>query len=493
MEEAHTEEVSNLKNQIDSQTKEASASASQIVANDASLTLLNSRNSFLESDITSLRKELEQVKQDRDRLQVKAKQLASSEAKNRELSSEVDRLTIAVSETRTASRGVHDNAEIQNRMATLREEKNELDAKLKAHAEHSEKVKQTYEQLSRMYNKLREENLSLQEEVRRGKGALRKATVENSSIGMEELATELEETRNDLRDMEAAKTSLESDHDRLETQVNVLQERLDKTTQALRDAHIEAEDLHAEAEELKSQRDIAMKRALSKGKGSVNGDPVTSRSPSKEEEDLRIAKEKLERERGHLMRRLEEMDTEISDLRMDIEYEKGEKLKAREERDKMRESARALERRTSQVAQQSDTVHSLRRKLSTHVMREQDHESMISGLREEVARLQNELDEAKKGYERQSSGQSDEVESILQILVPTKLALAEAEEEKLHLQFSMKQLKKNEKAIQQRLAAHASRLEVKLGLATEELELLRRRHDANGNGGLNELGMDVDY
>ena len=54
---------------------------------------------------------------------------------------------------------------------------------------------------------------------------------------------------------------------------------------------------------------------------------------------------------------LNEMRKQVADLEADVEYEKQEKVKAREEREKIRENARALERRTSQAARATDALH----------------------------------------------------------------------------------------------------------------------------------------
>jgi hypothetical protein len=105
---------------------------------------------------------------------------------------------------------------------------------------------------------------------------------------------------------------------------------------------------------------------------------------------------------------------------------------------------------------------------------------MIADLREEVDRLQSELDDLRMrssgaGGGSHGGSRSGADADVLETLVMTKLALATSEDEKLQLQFSMKTLRANEKAVQERLAAHASRLEVRLSEANDELERYRRR------------------
>jgi hypothetical protein len=63
--------------------------------------------------------------------------------------------------------------------------------------------------------------------------------------------------------------------------------------------------------------------------------------------------------------------------------------------------------------------------------------------------------------------------NFLKQLIMIRLALVTAEDEKLQLQFGMKTLRARKKAVQERLAAHASRLDVKLSEAKDELGTCR--------------------
>lgn len=491
--DSHRGDIEKLNSQLEVQTREVSASASQRASSDASLSELRVKSKDMEDKIKALTDELEVVKKSRDSLASKNKALSAIEEKNRELSHEVDRLTIAASSSGSSNTDSTTNgSEVEKRLIQVRQEKETVEKKLKAHESHSAKVRSTYQKLSQMYNDLRDHNAALQSELDDNKAKADKQSVSDADED-EELLAQLDDARQDILDIEADKEALQSDHDRLLSQVNSLQDRLDNTTQLLEESQREAEDLFAETEELKGQRDMAMQRALSRGKSGAGSDTTSTRSIGKVEEDLRISREKYEREQARLTRRTAELEQIVADLREDIEYEKAEKNKARAERDNFRNNARALERKTSQAAKQSDAMHSLKRQISTHQMRAQDHESMVTDLKAEVERLESELYEARSTFRSRESSNADEIGEVLQDLVSTKLALAQAEDDKLNLQFSMKKLKKNEKGIQQRLAGHASRLEVKLGEANEELERLRKQQRLEDATEFNDLGSDVDY
>lgn len=481
-------EVGRLAVEVEARDKEVLRIDNLKATADAKVEELSGRVRDLERNVETLTNELSSVKKSKESLGTKCKAL---EEKNRELGSELDRLTLAVANSARAE-NEEASAEVERRLASLRKEKEAFETKLKAHEAHSAKVRATYEQLSQMYNDLRDHNAALQTELDETKEKAERQSLSEADE-KEEALSMLEDARQDIRDVEASKEALQSDYNRLLVQVTSLQERLDKTSLLLEESHKEVEDLHAETVELKNQRDVAMQRALSRGKsGTANNSPVTP-SLEKVEEELRIATEKYEREQLRLTRKNAELEQEVSDLREDLEYEKAEKHKARNERDKIRENVRELERKTSQAARRDDALHSLKRQISTQQMREQDHEMMIADLRAEKIRLEQELATVMNSAAERRTSNAEELSEVLQDLVATKLALAEAEDDKLNLQFSMKQLKKSEKAIQVKLASHASRLEVKLGQANEELERLRRRSGLADATEFTELGSDVDY
>eukprot|EP00177_Eucheuma_denticulatum_P006948 GFKZ01012636.1.p1 GENE.GFKZ01012636.1~~GFKZ01012636.1.p1 ORF type:complete len:769 (-),score=178.34 GFKZ01012636.1:2054-4360(-) len=479
-------EVSTLKGDLEMQRRAVSSAVALRETADKKVEEVMTEKTELERRVSALEQEVRAWKKGKESVEGKYKLL---ESKNRELGEELDRLTVAVARKEPSTDG-QVNEEIENRLASLRKEKESLEARVKAHETHSRTVRETYEKLSQMYDDLREHNAALQNEIDALKVKAEKKS-ESEAEEREETESILEDARQEVRDIEASKDALQSDYDRLLVQANSLQERLRNTSVRLEESQQENEDLHRETSELKGQRDMAMQRALSRGKSGMANDSASARSLKSMEEELRAATEKFKREQTRLTEKNEELQEEITVLKEDLEYEVAEKLKARNERDKIRENARELERRTSQAAKRDDVLHSLRRQLSTKQMREQDHEVMIADLREEKKQLEAELARVRNSTSKNSA--SDELNSVLADLVATKMALAQAEDEKLNLQFSMKQYKKNEKAIQQKLASHASRLEVKLGQANEELEKLRGRNGLADASEFNELGSDVDY
>lgn len=497
LEENHHRAMQRLSEELEGRTRELTATADQKASMDMTLSELRKRNMELEDSVKASTSELDMLRRERDELQLKSKRLSASESKCRQLSREVDRLTIAAAASPSNSAGDENRADkaVEERIVSLRAEKDVLEGKVRAHESHASKVKNTYEQLSKMYSELRQQHTALQDENDQLKAEPAAPGVSTSPLPQDgDLRYQLDDARQQLRDVQDSKASLQSDYEHVVRQADLLQERLDHTSRQFDDAQAEIDNLLSETEELKGQRDMAMQRALSKGKSNSSSNSDSSRSVGKVEENLRVTTERFERDHTRLTRRIQELESEISELREDIEYEKGEKLKAREERDKIRESARALERRTSLAARQTDAMHTMRRKLSTQQMREQDHEAMIADLRNEADRMRSKLDETKRAAEERRSSSNDEVNEVLRDLVSSKMKLAQAEDDKLQLQFAMKKLKKAEKAAQERLAAHASRLEVQLGEANEEAERLRRLQRRSSDvADHNEVGSDVDY
>lgn len=499
LELAHKRQIDKLNSQLELRSKGASAASAYRASVDAQVAELTVKNKELHESMRKLTSELETSKRECEELRLQSSRLSASEEKCRSLSREVDKLTVAAAASKSLPDGDSSaTSNIEERIAALRKEKEALELKVKAHESHSAKVKTSYQRLSEMYNKLGKDHTELEQQIHELK-AERAASVQNqspSSIANDQttsLAESLEEAQREIHDIEMSKESLQSDHDRLLSQINVLNDKVESTSRELVEARREANELLSETEELKGQRDMAMQRALSKGKNSANANAESTRSLVKAEEDLQLSKEKYERERVSLVRRAEELEAEVSDLKEDVEYEKAEKSKAREERDHLRESARTMERKQSLAARQNDDMISLRRKVSTHQMREKDHEAMIVDLRSEISRLTKLLEESNDDKRSRHSSNIDDMDEVVQNLVSSKLKLAEAESDKLDLQFSMKQLRKNEKLIQQRLAEHASRLEVKLGQANEELDKLRKDQRCDPASEFNELGSDVDY
>lgn len=544
LESDHQQQVKEMTEQLEQKSRKVSDLTAMCHSTNATLTEMRLANTKQTASAAEVHTELQSLRSERDKLRVqcdglanierkyeelskereellsRSKRLSTTEAKCLEYSREVDRLTLSVARSINPANSSQAE-EIERRIASLQAEKESADKRIKYHETHQAKIKGTYTVLSDMYEKLRVQHTELQESSTNDKKACRQAKeaaaqatagaaaatasaaaaasngTANAKMTADEkvgLVRELEDMKQKLSSARIENDSLSTDHESLSKRVETLDDRLIITSQALSESQRELEDLYSETEDLKGQRDSAMQRALSKGKSGSGSDSGGSRSVVKAVEDeLSSVKEKSEREESRLRTRVDEVESEMRDLREDLDYEKNEKSKARDERDKMRETARALERRTSQAARANDVMHSLRRELSTHQMRTQDHESMIAHMKSEKETLVQQLNDERSKSKDGISANTDEVGEVLHALVGTKLALAEAQSEKQQLEFAMRQLRREEKAIQQRISAHASEVQTRLEQATEELDRLRKQRRVEDRSEFNELGSDVDY
>ena len=486
--QSYDRKIDDLQTMLKTQQKEHTRIKSQLDGTTTMELELTSENKSLHETVSRLHTDIDRAKKDKDVLEAKCRRLDEAEEKNRELAREVDRLTVlsAKSSDDSSSTSV---TMLEERMNALRSEKENLERKVKSHESHATKVKSTYEHLSKMYNGLREQNVKLQDELEEEKTKAINAEAAAESDD-NELSSRLKESTEKLSQLQTTNRSLKRDHSRYLEQVTSLQDQVKKITISLEESKEQCKAYKDEKDNLKKQLDETSSHLASK-QVNISMNKTDSAKIEQYEEELRSAKNKFEKEREQLKDRIDELESEITGLREDVDYEKAEKMKAREERDTLRETARSLERRTSQAAKHSDDVNSLRRQVSMHQRRESDQEAMIADLQRKIKHLQKDLEESKTEPDTTSSG--DDVSEVLQVLVATKLALAEAEDEKLQLQFDMKNMRKGEKAIQQKLAAHASRLEVKLGQANEELEKVKKEKRLESATEFNDLGSDVDY
>ncbi|CAN8076060.1 unnamed protein product [Agarophyton chilense] len=498
-EDKHRRELDQLRAQIRNEAGKANDADVRCSSMQTTIDELRKQNDDVSQRADALVSELSETRRSRDEFNARCKKLSAAEEKCKQLSRDIDRLTVAMSQSGGSA---NDSSELEERLLSLRKEKEALEARIKGHESHALKVKDAYQSLTGMYNKLRDENMKMTKQVERQEKELLSrsvttAVVPNSGAQDEvvELRAQLEEALQQVSDEKSNKESLQSDYDRLDQQVRALQDRSAKTIQELEESREETKTLYASIEDIKSQRDAAMKRASQDG-NTLSTELLKKELAGQTEEEKRELKERFEKEQSRLSKKTEELENEITVLREDIEYEKAEKVKAREERDKLRDHARLLERKTSQAAKQADELHSVRRQLSTQQMRDKDQTDMITDLRAQVKQLQIDLGNVKVEEAEKPSSSIEDIGEVLQELVAAKLALAQAEDDKLNLQFSMKKLRKNERMTQQRLAAHASRLEVKLGQATEELEKFHKEKKL-GKGldsrRYNELDSDIDY
>ena len=454
-------------------------------ADDINNAKMSTRVDELEGENSRLKASLDQSNREQESLRSKAADVDKLTRKNRELTAQLDKATAAAA-SRSATGDPGAVQALEERLARTRKEKELLENKIQAHKAHAEKVRDTYERLSSMYSNVREENIQLQQDLEQARAAAAAAAeaadkadrgirgTEDSAVSTAKIAAleaqlsplqaQVRSANARAQDADAIKVQTEAEVAKLRGEVDALQMKLEKSTQEARHAKKAEEELRSETGELKNQRDAALKRALSK-RGNIgltgNGAAAT----------LSKIREEADREVGKARTRLAELEEEVQSLEEDVVYERGEKQKAREERDALRESVRQLERRTSEAALQQDSISGLRRKLSTQQMREEDLNAMVAELRAEVKRLES---QNSRGVSNGGGGGSEEDEAeMLGVLVKTKLELAQAEDEKLELMWEMKQMKRKERAIQDRLAAHASNLEVKLGEAREQIESLR--------------------
>lgn len=476
METAHQEELSVIREKIMQEMSEVDQESSAKLA---------SRIDELQAENSRLKAELEEGSREQESLRQKAADVEKLQRKTRDLSVQLDKATAAAAAASMDGDSGAAVSALEERLAKTRKEKDLLENKVKAHKAHAEKVRDTYEKLSGLYSSVREENIQMQQDLESarasasaaakaaeaaqkgdpGNSAATSARVVALQAQLAPLQSQLRSANARAQDSDAAKVKAEAELGRAKAQLTAVQSRLDKSLSEVQTAKVTEEDLHSEIDELKSQRDAALERALSKRdskEASRGGEEVAATlGKIREDSDREIAKARS---------RAAELEEEVMALTEDVHYEKSEKLKAREERDALRENVRSLERRTSEAILAQDSVSALRRKLSTQVMREEDLNSMVSELRAEVKRHEEEA-----SHKRQLSRTvgNEDVSEILGVLVKTKLELAQAEDEKLELHFQMKQLKKAERAIQERLAAHASSLEVKLGQTREQLDSLK--------------------
>lgn len=460
-------------------------------------------------DLAAIRGERDTLKGEMAPLRASAKEVEKLREANGEMSREIDHLAASAG-------GGNGDQVVRERMGKLQEEKAKLEEKVRAHQKHSATVKDTYQRLTGMYNTLREENIELQgkledvekqvKEAESGrKDAERKALEASSAASdaasraaaaarresfgaggnrgspeeqLEAAESQLAVSEREVGDIKASKQALQRDYDHMKAQNDALQGRVDKAMSEKEKTRKEGDALAAKLAEVTVQRDAAVSRADRAG----SRESTSAADAAKMSAAIK-AREEGEREIVRLKQQVSEIEREMADKAEDLEYERSEKTKAREERDALRESARALERRTSQVSQTADAVHSLKRQLSTHKMRDADHTAMIKDLRNEVKRLQAEVDVAGSRGGGGGGGNDDDG-AVLEDLVMTKLALATAEDEKLRLQFELKNQKKSERAVQEKLAAHASRLEVQLGEANDELAKARALRNSDDDGSL---------
>lgn len=455
-------------------------------AEGANMAKLTKRVEELESDNVRLKNKLDDANKVQEVLRGKAADVEKMTRRNRDLTAQLDKATVEAASEGADSEHAPVIAAHTERLTRTRKEKELLEIKIKEHKAHAEKVRDTYEKLSALYSSVREENVELQQNLeaagaaaaavadatdrgdfdRGGDGAVSSARVAALEAQLAPLQAQVRSANARAQDADAAKVRSEEDLARLRGKVQALQIKVDKATNEARSAKRAEEDMRHETGDLKQQRDAALKRVLSKrGKiGFSGGGAAATLANIRQEAESEVATSRA---------RVAELEEDAESLREDVMYERGEKVKAREERDSLRDSVRGLERRTSEAALQQDNIAALRRKLTAQTMREEDLAATVTHLKAEVKRL-----EAMKAVHGDAfDANTDDAAELLELLVSTKVQLAQTEDEKLALSFEIKELKKSERAIQERLASHASSLEVKLHRTRETLDTLKNNVD----------------
>lgn len=460
----------------------------------------------LKRNVEELKVELASYARERDKLEVKYN---NEEEKCRQLSEEIDRLSLLSEKFPLGAGNVAaDKAEQQastlpSDMTALDKDEDDSDPGMKSGPG-------SYERLKEMYNNMCETNAFLKHELeaeRKSRDSIIKkmlkesneksvspthVLVERSMVEESDekrtLIEQLEEIRKQFQGAILEKEATERDRGAIQRQISALRDQLDNSSEALKQSQCKVEDLHREMLELKRQRDMALQRALSKSKANLtsNSDAI------KAAEELRIFKERFEEERERFAQHTTELEKEISDLREDLNFEKSEKLSARAERDKMRETARALERRTSQTAQVTDALQLMRKQLSAQQMRDLDQQSIITRLKEEVESLRTERDKMTSLGIASNVG---EIQDVLKTLVVTKVALAEAQCEKQELEFQIRQLRKGKPFTHYRFSDNTTCPQEKLTETEAHPESYQVQGFSQRSPGsrLDESDADVEY
>ncbi|KAK1865860.1 hypothetical protein I4F81_008383 [Pyropia yezoensis] len=315
------------------------------------------------------------------------------------------------------------------------------DAKIAAHVAHAARMKETYIQLTAMYDKVRAENAAHQEAL---------VTVSGASSPTSALAV----AQRAALDASRKARSIEGDLDALRFEADALHEE----SHRLRAVAAEAEEELAAAVRQRDRAVARQERAAARAGAAAAA--VGGADTAADEANVAASIERLEADRGALR---EEVET----LRQAV-------VAATAERETLLGDATAS-RVGSDV---SDAEDDWRERQAADM-----DERELTRLRSRVAELEAETAAAgasrpagnapASGGGAGSGTDGDDGEAVLLDLVATKLRLAEAEEERLSAGLRAKELRRQDRLVQERLAKHASRLEVKLGETRAALDALR--------------------
>jgi N-terminal C2 in EEIG1 and EHBP1 proteins len=401
-----------------------------------------------------------------------------------------------------------------------------LHSKLDAHEEHSEQIKSTYEELSKMYTALRDEHVRVQEEL---KVCL---AIASQSSATEHKARFLRKSKPTKQGTEAESSgvvALEEEVRKLKAELEgqrrlVVESERDKIDAQKQTASLEGDVNAAKAKAVDARREInRMDERLeaSKAKYLALSEQVEAALQTNQEHE--VAVEKLKRKHRDEMSKLQlETKEEIKNLRLVAIPESHSasigdtESHVKHLEDAIAESAKREDRYEQEILSMTAVVDNLSGKLN-RAAAAADREQSQRTISESVA-----IDSATVRTKRAAAGtaptpfcsncreaispssvdtascvsigkndlstnktvaasednfiSSSSIRKInllekitdnrlLNMLVETKMKLAVAEEEKLALDHLIRRIRTGDKHIQAKLAQHASKLEVKLNQA----------------------------
>eukprot|EP00172_Hildenbrandia_rubra_P001068 Plantae.Rhodophyta-Hildenbrandia_rubra.ctg16401.p1 GENE.Plantae.Rhodophyta-Hildenbrandia_rubra.ctg16401~~Plantae.Rhodophyta-Hildenbrandia_rubra.ctg16401.p1 ORF type:complete len:348 (+),score=85.89 Plantae.Rhodophyta-Hildenbrandia_rubra.ctg16401:170-1213(+) len=343
-----------------------------------------------------------------------------------------------------------------------------------------------------MYNTVREENVDLKNELEKSKAGM----ISPSESGQEDrlqqqvvsLKRELSSIESERDETNSRIETLTRSNSRLKGLMESLKQKLVSSNEQHRVITKEVESLHTELEAERRSGASANKSTTAAAGILSNSDPAV----------LQSQRDRAMREVERVKEELTGVSAEIEELQEDLRYEKEESEKLRRKYESLKAEGQSAMRGGSNIGANSAELSVLERQLSTQRREKVNAETTIEELKEEVRKLQKRYSSTGiNGKSGPEMNVDEEMEEVVGNLVSTKLKLAESEDEKLRLHLALKQLKRHERGIQEKLAEHASSLEVRLGEANAELEKYRgmeqRGELPNFDGEDDDLDSNDEY
>jgi len=314
------------------------------------------------------------------------------------------------------------------------------EVKIAAHVTHAGKMKDTYTQLTGMYDRTMAENARLKAKVEAAKGA-----ADGAASGLADAERTAEENARKAEAMDAKLAAARQSMTALVAEANALRTAVVNKQAAVAVALKEVEAAKAAADGMPAGGSVDAAAAAS---AAAAGTATLRR--------LEADAEKLREEAATLRKASAQAAAEKQRL---LDAAAAGKRAARNSKDAAAERRQAASARKTTLTQMTRRVEELQSAATLAAVRGGDSGGEATDLTEvPLARLG-----------------SMNVEGVIADLVTTKLQLAETEDLRLAAQHKAKQQRRQERLIQERLAKHASRLEVKLGEARAELEALQKK------------------